>query len=172
MAEPRRISRRAFLESTVIGAGALALGRRRTLAEQLPAHTAARTGIDHVVVVMMENRSFDHMLGWLPGADGRQAGLTYFDAAGMAHATYALAPDYQGCAHPDPDHSYQGGRVEYDHGTCDGWLLAGTNDTYAIGYYTQADLAFLGSAAPAWTTLDRYFAPIMAPTYANRIYQH
>jgi phospholipase C len=33
----------------------------------------AASGIDHVVVVMMENRSFDHFLGWLPGADGRQA---------------------------------------------------------------------------------------------------
>jgi phospholipase C len=30
-----------------------------------------RSGIDHVVVVMMENRSFDHMLGWLPGAARR-----------------------------------------------------------------------------------------------------
>jgi len=35
------------------------------------------SGIDHVVLVMMENRSFDHFLGWLPGANGRQAGLRY-----------------------------------------------------------------------------------------------
>src|SRR5439155_13010063 len=163
---------RAFLESTVIGAGGLALGRRRTLAEQLPAHAAARAGIDHVVVVMMENRSFDHMLGWLPGADGRQAGLTYFDAAGMAHATYALAPDYQGCAHPDPDHSYAGGRLEYDGGACDGWLRAGDNDEYAIGYYTAADLPFFAGAAPDWTACDRYFAAIMGPTFPNRMYMH
>ena len=33
--------------------------------------------IDTIVVLMMENRSFDHYLGWLPGADGRQAGLTF-----------------------------------------------------------------------------------------------
>ena len=31
----------------------------------------------------MENRSFDHFLGWLPGADGKQAGLTYLDATGV-----------------------------------------------------------------------------------------
>ncbi|MGB8004424.1 MAG: alkaline phosphatase family protein, partial [Gaiellaceae bacterium] len=36
-----------------------------------------RSGIEHVVVVMMENRSFDHLLGWLPHADGKQAGLKY-----------------------------------------------------------------------------------------------
>ena len=34
---------------------------------------------DTVVVLMMENRSFDHVLGWLPGANGRQEGLTYVD---------------------------------------------------------------------------------------------
>ena len=51
--------------------------------------------------------------------------------------THPLAPDFQGCGHPDPDHSFQGGRVEYDGGACDGWLRAGMNDSYAIGYYTQ-----------------------------------
>jgi phospholipase C len=136
------------------------------------ATTPEESGISHVVVVMMENRSFDHLLGWLPGADGRQSGLTYTDAQGVAHATRPLAPDFQGCGHPDPDHSYTGGRVEYNDGACDGWLRAGSNDDYAIGYYTQADLRFFGQAAPRWTALDRYFASIMAETYPNRIYQH
>ena len=45
------------------------------------------SGIEHIVVVMMENRSFDHLLGWLPNAEGMQAGLTYLDANGVAHAT-------------------------------------------------------------------------------------
>ncbi|HSU39136.1 MAG TPA: alkaline phosphatase family protein, partial [Polyangiaceae bacterium] len=108
--------------------------------------TPKQSGIEHVVVVMMENRSFDHLLGWLPGADGRQAGLTYLDRAGAAHATHPLAPDYQGCDHPDPDHSYAGGRVEYDNGASDGWLRAGENDDYAIGYYGSGDLRFLGQA--------------------------
>ncbi|MDQ3811725.1 MAG: alkaline phosphatase family protein [Chloroflexota bacterium] len=130
------------------------------------------SGIEHVVVVMMENRSFDHFLGWVSGADGRQDGLTYYDRAGVPHSTYALAPDFQGCGHPDPDHSYQGGRVEFNGGACDGWLRAGNNDDYAIGYYTGQDLAFFGQAVPHWTTFDRYFSAIMAETYPNRIYQH
>src|SRR5437773_8599654 len=94
----------------------------------------ALSGIEHVVVVMMENRSFDHLLGWLPNADGRQAGLVYEDAADIPHATHALAPDYTGCPHPDPDHSYDGGRVQYDGGKMDGFLRSGSNDDYAIGY--------------------------------------
>ena len=121
---------------------------------------------------MMENRSFDHFLGWLPGADGQQTGLSYVDQQGVAHPTQPLAPDYQGCGHPDPDHSYAGGRIAYNGGRCDGWLKASANDDYAIGYYTQADLQFLGAAAPSWTTCDRYFAAIMAETFPNRIYQH
>src|ERR1051325_2924996 len=120
---------------------------------------------------MMENRSFDHLLGWLPGADGQQAGLTYVDAANVSHATYLLAPDYQGCGHPDPDHTYEGGRIEFNNGACDGWLRA-ANDDYAIGYYTDADLPFFAGAARDWTTCDRYFAAIMGPTFANRIFQH
>ena len=39
-----------------------------------------RDRIQHIVVVMMENRSFDHLLGWHPTADGMQAGLEYTDA--------------------------------------------------------------------------------------------
>jgi phospholipase C len=120
----------------------------------------------------MENRSFDHLLGWLPGAAGMQAGLSYTDSAGVSHATYPLAPDYQGCGHPDPDHSYEGGRVEYDGGACDGWLRAGSNDQYAIGYYVGDDLAFFSNAAPGWTACDNYFAAILGPTFPNRIYQH
>jgi phospholipase C len=60
-------------------------------------------GIEHVVVVTMENRSFDHLLGWLPNANGRQAGLTYRDNNGEQLATHRLSY-YVSCTHPDPDH--------------------------------------------------------------------
>src|SRR5258708_12847600 len=120
---------------------------------------------------MMENRSFDHYLGWLPGANGKQGGLTYLDRYGVPHDTYHLQ-DTQGCGHPDPDHSFEGGRVEYNNGGCDGWLRAGQNDVFSIGYYLQQDLAFYGNAAPYWTVCDHYFSAIMAETYPNRFYHH
>jgi phospholipase C len=132
----------------------------------------ARSGIEHIVVVMMENRSFDHLLGWLPNADGRQSGLTYADSAGALHDTYPLAPDFMGCSHPDPDHSWEGGRVEYNQGAMDGFLRAGMNDDYAIGYYEENDRPFFNALARAYTTCDRFFAAIMAETYPNRIFQH
>jgi Phospholipase C len=117
---------------------------------------------------MMENRSFDHFLGWLPGADGKQAGLSYTDTNGAVHPTFALAPDFQGCSYHDPDHSYEGARVEWNNGACDGWLRA--NDLWSIGYYRQQDLAFLGKVAPAFTTCDRFFASFLGPTFPNRMY--
>src|SRR5437660_7708547 len=174
------VSRRRFLTTAATTVGGITLGcsdrsiiaptRAQLSGDMLP--DPAASGIEHVIVFMMENRSFDHFLGWLPGADGKQAGLSYADSGGVQHATFPLAPDYQGCGYADPDHSYAGGRVEYDEGACDGWLRAGANDTFAIGYYRQADLGFFGQAVPRWTTLDRYFAGIMAETYPNRIYQH
>jgi phospholipase C len=168
-----RISRRRFIETTASAAGAVALGGTALLRAQRPSlPQPQQSGIDRIVVVMMENRSFDHMLGWVPRADGRQAGLTYTDAAGVAHATYPLAPDFQGCGHPDPDHSYEGARVEFNNGACDGWLRAGANDRYAIGYYNNVDLPFFAGAARDWMTCDRWFSPIMGPTFPNRLYMH
>lgn len=106
----------------------------------------------------------------MPGAAGQQAGLAYSDSSGVSYATYPLAPDYQGCSHPDPDHSYGGGRVEYNAGACDGWWR--DNDVYAIGYYTPADLPFHAAAAQHWLSCDGDLAAILAPTYPNRLYQH
>jgi phospholipase C len=128
--------------------------------------------IDHIVVSMLENRSFDHLLGWMTEANGRQSGLVYTDRSGAAFETYPLAPDFQGCGFHDPDHSWFGGRVEYNNGACDGWLRAGTNDIYSIGYYRQEDLPFWGHAARDWTVCSRYFSALMGPTYPNKIYAH
>jgi len=130
------------------------------------------SGIEHVIVVMMENRSFDHLLGWLPHADGIQAGLTYNDADGNSHATHALAPDYTGCGHPDPDHSYNGGRIQYDGGKMDGFLRSGRNDVYSIGYYVEKDRPFYSALARNFTVCDRYFCSILGPTFPNRLFMH
>src|SRR6266849_233909 len=130
------------------------------------------SGIEHIVVVTMENRSFDHFLGWLPNADGKQTGLTYVDSAGVSHATHSLSGDYTGCPHPDPDHSYDGARVECDNGSMDGFLRAGSNDVYSIGYYGEQDIPFYAALARNYTACDRYFASILGPTFPNRLFQH
>jgi len=151
-------------------------------------------GIHHIVVLMMENRSFDHFLGWLPGADGRHD-LAFVSAVdGHTYPNYPLAPDFQGCGYSDPDHSWEGFLVEHNYGRNDGFLqrpttpgnypgvaLAAAN-TFPIGYYTNLnrdgsakalpDLPVTGALAQSYTTLDRYFCSFAGETYPNRFYQH
>jgi phospholipase C len=163
----RSLSRRQFLVHTAIAAGGSMLGCSDSNGPSDPSPSGP-DALDHVIVVTMENRSFDHLLGWLSTADGRQAGLTYIDRAGSSHQTHHLT-DFQECGFADPNHSFKGGRSEYNNGACDGWLTTAGNDDYAIGYYEAADLAFLGKAAPQWTVLDRFFASFMGPTFPNRL---
>ncbi|WP_051361898.1 alkaline phosphatase family protein [Solimonas soli] len=183
--DPRNHSRRRFLAGVAgAAAGASLLGACSSGSDDkgesgyeqavLP-DRPEDIGIDHIVVVMMENRSFDHFLGWVPGADGKQAGLTFKDRDGKPQKTYRLAPDYQGCGLGDPDHSYDGGRVHYDDGKLDGWLLTDptqVGDVFPIGYYTADDLPFYKGIAAEYTVCDRYFSGILASTYPNRMYMH
>jgi phospholipase C len=150
-------------------------------------------GIEHVVVLMMENRSFDHFLGWLPGADGR-TDLTFRSPDGNTYPNYPLAPDFQGCGYSDPDHSWEGFLVQHNDGKMDGFLqrptapannpgvtLAAAN-TFPIGYYTNRhhggrhkdtpDLPVTGALAENYTVLDRYFCSFAGETFPNRFYQH
>ena len=131
------------------------------------------SGIDHIVVIMMENRSFDHFLGWVPGADGVQAGVTLKNSAGNTASSYDLAPNFQNCNLADPDHSYAGGRSEINNGKMDGFLLTQPpGDTFPIGYYTADSLPFFKGCADNWTICDRYFSGILTATTPNRIYMH
>ena len=173
------VSRRTLLGAAGAAGLLTAAGGYRMLGDGAEAATALpapqESGIEHIVVLMMENRSFDHFLGWLPSVnsavDGKQAGLTYVDRYGLPHATHHLDV-MASCGFQDPDHSYEGGRIQLNGGRCDGWLRSGRNDSLSIGYYEQPDLAFLGPAAADWTTFDRYFSAVMAETYPNRFYLH
>src|SRR5438270_1708562 len=133
------ITRRQLLLGTAAGAAGAAATRAVALPSIKPTPPSLphpnSSGIDHIVVLVMENRSFDHYLGWLPGAEGKQAGLSYPADNGTLQSTFHLT-DWQGCGKEDPDHSYEGGRVQLDGGLCDGFLkgrpTTPTVDTYSI----------------------------------------
>ncbi|HET9627469.1 MAG TPA: alkaline phosphatase family protein [Kofleriaceae bacterium] len=175
-------TRRRFLQTTAAAAGgAMLLGRgARSLAhgrdpgadrDRLPAPDSS--GIEHIVVLMMENRSFDHLLGWLPGANGRQAGLRFRDPAGAVHSTFHAPPvvGFNGCGFLDPDHSWDGGRIQFNGGRMDGWLRA-QSDTFALSYYERRDRPFFSELAMNFTTLDHNFCSILGPTFPNRFFVH
>jgi phospholipase C len=182
------IDRRKFLANVVGACGAVAAGSMAGLdSAKLFAGAAgepsqqvssaellspAQSGIEHIVVVTMENRSFDHFFGWMSWANGKQSGLQYKDPGGTFHPTHRLAPDFTGCPQADPDHSYKGARVEYNHGLMDGFLLDTANDEFSIGYYTAADIPFYAALAKNYTTLSHYFPSILGPTFPNRLFIH
>ncbi len=194
----RVLSRRKFLQ--IIGASAGLAVTGGELLSQAAASASPATfphgsrGVRHIVVVMLENRSFDHFLGWLPGADGRHD-LTFVSALdGHTYPNYPLAPDFQGCGYSDPDHSWEGFLVQHNGGKLDGFLQRPTMppnstgvtpaaaNTFPIGYYTNLnrhgtpklvpDLPVIGALAQRYTTLDRYFCAFAGETFPNRFYQH
>jgi phospholipase C len=178
------LKRREFLQRAAMTAGlgaamGLTLDPETLVAEaatqqrRKPLPGPRNLPIDTFVIVMMENRSFDHHFGWVPHADGRQAGLSYTDPNGVSHSTYPLAPDFQGCGHPIPGHLWNQARVQFDNGKCDGFLAQGSgNDVFAIGYYREKDLTFTPQLVHEFTTCDRYFSSLLASTNPNRAYAH
>ena len=146
------LSRREFLERAAYTAGmagaaaslpASALLAQAAKAVASPLPNPRNVPIDHFVIVMMENRSFDHYFGWLSGlADGVQD-QTYPNADGQPvqtrHAS-TLEAEWQGCGHPDPGHGWESGRVQLNNG----FLAEGSgNDEFALTYYDEGELGFM-----------------------------
>jgi phospholipase C len=180
------LRRRDFLGRTAALAGLAGLATVLP-AETLVAEAAKRSvrrplpkpkdlPIDTFVVLMMENRSFDHYFGWHPHADGKNKGLNYpnLDRT-KKFKTHRLTPDFQGCDFRDPDHGWDGGRWQLHDGKMDGFYTGNEegdgSDEFALGYYLKEDLGFIPHVADAFTLYDRYFCSILAGTYPNRHYQ-
>jgi phospholipase C len=138
--------------------------------------------VDHVVVLMMENRSFDHMLGYLSLSGGRA------DIDGLRPG---LANDYQGRSYPahhlattkvdvDPDHSASSVDIQIGDGRMDGFVasLAATlaargvdgDPSPAIGYYDAADVPVYDHLAKEFLVCDRWFSSVPGATWPNRLY--
>jgi phospholipase C len=191
------LTRRNVLQLMAASTGMAVTGTEllsRAAALAAPAATPnGSNGVEHIVILMMENRSFDHFLSWLPGADGRHD-MIYQSTDGNYYPNYPLAPDFQGCGYSDPDHSWEGWLVQHNFGRMDGFLqrptapasnpgvtLAKAN-TFPIGYYTNfdqdenrkpvPDLPVIGALAEHYTVLDRYFCSFAGETFPNRFYQH
>lgn len=205
-----QIDRRRFIQATGLAGTAAALGTTLSSCappvdfdgigrEYFPSHVpdgsilnlpASSAPIDHVVVLMMENRSFDHYFGWLGrDADYLERGVrnygptfridaqshqSYADPDGSDVATFHLSSDtisdpWRGCGFNDPGHSWMAGLAQRD----GGFLSEGSgNDRFALGYYEGDDLPFLSRLARRFTTFDRYHCSALTSTQTNRRYLH
>lgn len=179
------LSRREFLEKTAYTAGLAGMAGTVPIASLMSeaAEAQARRArlpsprnveIDHFVVLMMENRSFDHYFGWLGAdADARQQ-LSYRNEQGQSvptrhHSTLGSGGmEWKGCGHPDPGHGWESGRAQLN----GGFLAKGADtDEFALTYFNRGELAFIHAAAQNYTSFDRWFCSILASTYPNRHYK-
>ena len=145
----------------------------------LPAGTDRLPEIKHIVVLMMENHSYDNYLGTLGGrgegfpvgADG-QPDSQNPDADGSAVAAYHMASTVQ---QPGvPCQSWAAAHAQWADGKMSGFVTAtqamapAGDKAAAMGYWTEDDLPFYHGLARTFPLADRWFSSCLGPTFPNR----
>jgi phospholipase C len=160
---------------------------RRALAE--PPRAGSLKDIKHVVVLMQENRSFDHYFGTLAGVRGFDDSnvLVLPNGRSVFYQPDAENPDgYLLPFHldtrktnaqkiPSTNHNWPVQHRAWNGGKMDQWvsthrLADGANGPYTMGYHTRADIPFQFALAEAFTICDAYHCSVMGPTWPNRMY--
>ncbi len=145
--------------------------------DTIGACTGKAIPIEHVIVIMQENRSFDHYFGHLPGHGQDDVDVPAKSATNPApdgKSTIAWHHENQYCVE-DTDHGWAGSHTELDHGKNDGFALANVTmgdptGQRALGYFDQSDLPFYYALASQFAISDRYFSSALASTYPNRFF--
>jgi phospholipase C len=182
--------RRAFLQLMAGAAGALgaaaALPPGVAKALALPANHATGTiqDVEHVVILMQENRSFDHYFGTLRGVRGFGDPRPIDLPSGQPVWQQPTAPTANGdgasTVSPfhldtaatraetmrDLDHSWKASHALWKHH--DAWIA--TKTALTMGYFTRADIPFYYALADAFTICDAYHCSIFGPTNPNRMF--
>jgi phospholipase C len=146
--------------------------------------------LSHIVVLMMENRSFDHMLGSLtavnPQIDGITGPLSNPDTTGALVKPQPLA-EFQGQLDPDPDHHFPAVDLQIFGGdtspgrvaNMQGFVKSYFNQQEDVGhsqkimyYFAQNQLPVLTTLALEFAVFNRWFASIPGPTICNRAFAH
>jgi phospholipase C len=143
------------------------------------------TDIEHVVIFIQENRSFDHYFGSYRGVRGfadQSLAFQQPDSANMNNPPIGVLEPFHldisttnaACTH-DISHAWVPQHQSWNNGSMNGFvnsrLPIDANDAVlTMGYYTRADLPFYYAIADTFTICDNYFCPVMGPTDPNRLY--
>ncbi|HVA08988.1 MAG TPA: alkaline phosphatase family protein [Acidimicrobiales bacterium] len=203
----RTVSRRNLLKGGLaLGAAGVAgtglsssagAALERAMSVTAPSNATLRD-IKHVVILMQENRSFDHYFGTMSGVRGfsdpgvrvndifgtdfsvfKQFG--YKPGGGVDSGSYMVPfhldqrfPNEQGECTNDITHEWGAQHHSWNRGKMDSWVqahLAGDgvpNFASSMGYFTRADIPFYYALADAFTICDHYFCSVLGPTDPNR----
>ncbi|MEO6906390.1 MAG: alkaline phosphatase family protein [Abditibacteriaceae bacterium] len=188
MTRRRMIKYSASMAATAVAATLMPPNVRRALAQE-PVRRASLKNIKHVVLLMQENRSFDHYFGTMAGVRG-------FDDPNAMKLSNGRSVFYQ----PDPEnpdgyllpfhldtrtssaqkipstnHHWETQHEAWNNGQMDNWVPAhrkadGANGPYTMSYYRRDDIPFQFALAEAFTVCDAYHCSLMGPTWPNRMY--
>ncbi|HEX3999308.1 MAG TPA: phospholipase C, phosphocholine-specific [Pirellulales bacterium] len=192
--EAARLTRRRLLGSIAAGGAVAAASAllppnvRRALAEPAPKKASLRD-IKHLVLLMQENRSFDHYFGTLAGVRGFEDpdvlklpnGKTVFHQPDAEHPNGYLMPFHLDTRKtnaqklPSTSHAWEVQHHAWNGGKMDSWLSAhrqadGDKAPYVMGYHTRDDIPFQFALAEAFTICDAYHCSVMGPTWPNRMF--
>jgi phospholipase C len=144
--------------------------------QEAPGSVNGAMPFDHLVVVMMENHSFDNLLGALSELRADVDGLT-FDFGGIASnsnpgTNHTAAEVF---AFPLPNtaqgknvtQSWKSTHVQIAGGQMTGFVQS-AGAVEPMGYYTREVLPFAYSLADTFTVANRWFCSVPGPTYPNR----
>ncbi|MFD7539433.1 phosphocholine-specific phospholipase C [Streptomyces sp. NPDC059819] len=178
------LSRRAFVGASAATAAAAAVGLPdpTTATAAAPRPKGSIEDVKHVVVLMQENRSFDHYFGALAGVrgfDDRQAltfpnGDSVFRQPDAGRADGFMLPfrmdttKYNAQNAGGLPHDWGTGHTAINGGAMNKWVAAKGERT--MGYFTREDIPYQYALADAFTLCDGYFCSQAGPTDPNRLY--
>lgn len=177
------IDRRKFLSisagtSATIALAALPLSIRRALAVEASTDTGTIKDVKHIVILMQENRGFDHYFGTMKGVRGygdrfpvplESGKPVWFQSNGEREITpFHLDPTkFNAYLAPSTPHSFSDSQAAWNQGKFGNWPKY-KNDN-SMGYYKRSDIPFQFALAESFTICDSYHCSITSGTDPNRI---
>jgi phospholipase C len=175
------VNRRRFLQLAGGSVAATMLSDSIARAVGIPAHRATRSleDVEHIVVLMQENRSFDHYFGVMRGVRGfgdphpvtLPSGKPVWYQSDGTTVVPPFRPDVGNLAltfFEDLDHGWDGTHQMFNGGNWDQWLAA--KSPACMAHMQRSDLPFHYALADAFTVCDEYHCSMLGPTDPNRYY--
>jgi phospholipase C len=134
------------------------------------------TPIEHFIVLMQENHSFDNYFGYYPGANGIPEGtcIPYdpFDPESDCVEPFRLGDGL--VENDDPDHSEETHWVQFNEGLMNGFVYAldrrAQDGRLAMGYYDEEELPYYWNIADEYVLFDNFFSSVHGGSFDNHMY--
>ncbi|HMB21795.1 MAG TPA: alkaline phosphatase family protein, partial [Anaerolineales bacterium] len=133
------------------------------------------TPVEHFIVLMQENHTFDNYFGTYPGADGIPEGTCMPVDPFDKKNTECVEPFHIGSRpSEDLDHSLTTFKLQYNDGKMDGFIYAlnqrNQNGAMTMAYYDDRDLPYYWNLADEYVLFDKFFTSDHGGSFANHMY--